>query len=150
VPVLLLQLFSDLVDCVRDTQSVCQVSPPPFLSNQDVFSRLMEIARRLVQNRLLIFSLLSVRTLRLVLPLHRGQTCPFPDPTSLGNLSHPTGRTMRLLQVVELAPDMRPARDFLNAPILFIELVESGIGICLQRSPKRAQMLFGMFALAIG
>jgi hypothetical protein len=29
----------------------------------------------------------------------------------------------RLLQVVELAPDVRPASDFLNVPILFLELV---------------------------
>jgi hypothetical protein len=28
-----------------------------------------------------------------------------------------------LLQVVELAPDVRPASDFLNVPILFLELV---------------------------
>ena len=31
------------------------------------------------------------------------------------------GRGMRLLQVVELAPDVRPASDFLNVPILFLE-----------------------------
>ena len=59
-------------------------------------------------------------------------------------------RGVRLLQVVELAPDVRPAGNFLDAAILFIELIESGVGIGLQRTAKPAQMLLGMFALAIG
>src|ERR1019366_9336228 len=58
------------------------------------------------------------------------------------------GRCVRLLQIVELAPDVRPTGDLLNAAILFIELVESSVGVGLQRAPKRAQMLLGMFALA--
>jgi len=42
---------------------------------------------------------------------------------------------------------VRPTGDFLNAAILFIELVESGVGIGLERAPKLAQMLLGVFAL---
>jgi hypothetical protein len=55
-----------------------------------------------------------------------------------------------LLQVIELAPYVRPTGDFLYPAIFFIELIESGIGIGLQRTPKRSQMLLGMFPLAIG
>jgi len=56
-----------------------------------------------------------------------------------------------LLQVVELASHVRPTGDFLNPTILFfIELIESGIGIGLQRTLKPTQMSLGMFALAIG
>jgi hypothetical protein len=42
-----------------------------------------------VQNRILIPSLLSVKIWRLVLCLHRGQTVPVPEPTPLGKPSHP-------------------------------------------------------------
>ena len=59
-------------------------------------------------------------------------------------------RCVCFLQVVELAPDVRPTGDFLDSAILFIELIESGVGIGLERAPKLAQMLLGVFALAIG
>ena len=78
------------------------------------------------------------------LSLDRIQSCD-----SLQRLTS-DGRGVSLLQVVELAPHVRPTGDFLNPAIFFIELVESGIGIGLQRTPKRTQMLLGMFALAIG
>src|SRR3974390_2133311 len=59
------------------------------------------------------------------------------------------GQGVRLLQVVELAPNVRPTSDFLNAAILFIELIESSIGVCLQPALKLPQMPLRMFALAI-
>jgi len=52
-------------------------------------------------------------------------------------------RRMRLFQIVELAPHMRPARSLLNAAI-FVELIESRVGIGLQRATKLLQMLRGM------
>ena len=55
---------------------------------------------------------------------------------------------MRLFQIVEVAPHMRPARGRLNAAI-FVELIEARIGIGLQRATKLFQMLRGMFAFAI-
>jgi hypothetical protein len=55
-----------------------------------------------------------------------------------------------LLQVVELAPHVRPTGDFLDPTIFFMELIESSIGIGLQRTLKRTQMLLGKFTLAIG
>jgi len=58
-------------------------------------------------------------------------------------------RRVRLLQVVELAPPVRPAGYFLDAA-LGIELVESRIGVGLQGSAKLPQMPLGMLALAIG
>ena len=58
-------------------------------------------------------------------------------------------RTVRLFQIVEVTPHVRPARCVLNATI-FIELIESRIGIRLQRAAKLFQMLRGMFAFAIG
>ena len=53
-----------------------------------------------------------------------------------------------MLQIEELAPHMRPARRLLDAAI-FVELIESGVGIGLQRAAKLLQMPLGMFALAI-
>jgi hypothetical protein len=58
-------------------------------------------------------------------------------------------RTVRLLQIVEVTPHVRPARGLLDATI-FIELIESRIGIRLQRAAKLFQMLRGMLAFAIG
>jgi len=55
---------------------------------------------------------------------------------------------MRLLQIVELASAMRPTRGLLNATI-FVELIEPGVGIGLQRATKLLQMPFRMFAFAI-
>jgi hypothetical protein len=49
-------------------------------------------------------------------------------------------RTMRLLQIEEVTPHVRPARRVLDTNIL-IELIESRIGIGLQRSAKLFQML---------
>ncbi len=46
-------------------------------------------------------------------------------------------RSMRLFQIVELASDMRPTRGLLNATI-FVELIEPGVGIGLQRAPSPA------------
>lgn len=57
--------------------------------------------------------------------------------------------SVRLFQIVELAPHMRPTRGLLDTPI-FVELIESRIGIGLQRATKRFQMLRGMLAFAIG
>jgi hypothetical protein len=45
---------------------------------------------------------------------------------------------------------MRPTGDFLNAAILFIELIESSVGVGLQCAPKRVQMLLGVFPLRSG
>jgi hypothetical protein len=43
---------------------------------------------------------------------------------------------------------MRPARGLLDAAV-FVELIESRVGISLQRATKRFQMLRGMLAFAI-
>ena len=57
---------------------------------------------------------------------------------------------------LQLTPDktglgiMRPTGHFLNPTFFFIELIESGIGIGLQRTLKGSQMSLGMFPLAIG
>jgi hypothetical protein len=53
-----------------------------------------------------------------------------------------------LLQVEELFSHMRPTRRLLYAA-LFVDAVESGVGIGLQRAAKLAQMFFGMLSLAI-
>jgi hypothetical protein len=60
-------------------------------------------------------------------------------------------RSVCLLQIIKLAPNVGPAGDFLNAAILFIfiELVESGISVSLQRSSELAKMALRMFSLAI-
>ena len=55
---------------------------------------------------------------------------------------------MRLLQVVQLASDMDPARSFLNA-VSFIKMVESGVSIGLQNAPKLLEVPSRMFAFAI-
>ena len=57
-------------------------------------------------------------------------------------------RTVRLFQIVKMTPHVRPARRWFDATI-FIELIESRIGIGLQRTAKPFQMLRGMFAFAI-
>ena len=57
-------------------------------------------------------------------------------------------RSVRLFQIVELAPHVRPARGLMNAAI-FVELIEARVGIGLQRAAKLLQMLRGMLALAI-
>jgi hypothetical protein len=46
-------------------------------------------------------------------------------------------------------PHVGSTSDFLNVAILFIELVESGISVSLQRSSKLAQMRLRMFYPAI-
>ena len=56
---------------------------------------------------------------------------------------------MSFHQVVELAPDVRQTGRFLNATI-FVELVETGVGIGLKNAAEIAQMLLRMFSLAIG
>ena len=46
---------------------------------------------------------------------------------------------MRLLQIVKLAPHVRPARRLLDAAV-FVKLIESGIGIGLQPAAELAQV----------
>src|ERR1700680_889623 len=55
---------------------------------------------------------------------------------------------MCLLQIVKLAPYMRPAPRFLDTPV-FVELIESSVGVSLQRATKLALVTLGMFAFAI-
>jgi hypothetical protein len=55
---------------------------------------------------------------------------------------------MRLLQIVEVTPHVRPARRVLDANIC-IELIESRVGIGLQRPAKLFQMLRRVLAFAI-
>src|ERR1700685_4639676 len=52
------------------------------------------------------------------------------------------------MDVVELAPYMSPAGGFYD-PAAFVEMMESSIGIGLQNTGEEAQMLLGMFSLAI-
>src|ERR1700728_439820 len=52
------------------------------------------------------------------------------------------------MDVVELAPCMSPAGGF-HDPAAFVEMMESSIGIGLQNTGEEAQMLLGMFSLAI-
>jgi hypothetical protein len=59
-------------------------------------------------------------------------------------------RCVRFLQIVELAPHVRPTGDFLDAAILFIELIESGVGIGLQRAPKLRRCRSGCSPLRSG
>src|SRR5215472_3457545 len=56
---------------------------------------------------------------------------------------------MGLFEIMELAANVRPTCDFLN-PTILIQLIEAGIGIGLQSTLKRAQMLPGVFPSAIG
>src|SRR5580658_8883553 len=75
--------------------------------------------------------------------LNRIQSCdPFQSFSS-------QRRGVGLFEVIELAANVRPASHLLN-PIIFIELIETCVGICLQRTLKRPQMLLGVFASAIG
>src|SRR3974377_344183 len=55
---------------------------------------------------------------------------------------------MRHLQLVELAPHMRPAGRFLNLATV-IKMMEAGVGIGLQDSLKAAQMFSRMLTPAI-
>jgi hypothetical protein len=55
-------------------------------------------------------------------------------------------RTVRLFQIVEVAPHVRPAGRLFDATI-FIELIESCIGVRLQPTAKLLQMLRRMLAL---
>ena len=48
--------------------------------------------------------------------------------------------------IPELAPHVRPAGSFPDA-VIFIELIESCVGIGLQRATEVSQMLLRMFAL---
>src|SRR5260370_980772 len=57
-------------------------------------------------------------------------------------------RSVRLLQIVKLAPHMRPARGLMNEAI-YVELIESRVGIGLQRAAKLAKMPLRMFPFAI-
>src|SRR6266436_10447590 len=52
------------------------------------------------------------------------------------------------LDIVELPAHMRPASRFLNATC-FVDLLETGVSIRLQRSLEFAQVCLWMFALAI-
>src|SRR5215469_12954077 len=55
---------------------------------------------------------------------------------------------MRLFQVIELASNMRPARNFLD-PASFVQLPESSVSIGLQLAAEISQVLLGMFSFAI-
>ncbi len=57
-------------------------------------------------------------------------------------------RTVGHLDVVELTPDVRPAGSFDDFTAL-IKVMESGLAIGLQNARELAQMLPGMFTLAI-
>jgi hypothetical protein len=57
-------------------------------------------------------------------------------------------RSVRLLQIIKLAPNVGPTRRFLNASIL-IKLIEPRIGIGLQCSSELAKMTLRMFSFAI-
>lgn len=59
------------------------------------------------------------------------------------NASPGKRRSMSLLQVKEFAPDMCPTCRFLNAPT-FVDSVEAGITIGLQRPTEIAQVLLWM------
>ena len=53
------------------------------------------------------------------------------------------------MDLVELAPCKRPASDFDDGSI-FVEMLEAGVGIGLEWSLVELQMLFRIFALAVG
>src|SRR5215469_334320 len=57
-------------------------------------------------------------------------------------------RAVCLVQIVELAANVRPADDFLDATA-FVQLIETGVGIRLQTAGKIPQMLSRMIAFAI-
>src|SRR5271163_5293566 len=52
------------------------------------------------------------------------------------------------MNVIKLAPCMSPACGF-DDPAAFVEMMKPSIGIGLQNTCKGAQMLLGMFSLAI-
>ena len=58
-------------------------------------------------------------------------------------------RSMRYLQVIELATHMRPADRFLY-PSTLIKMMESGVGIGLQRAAEVTQMFSRMLTTTIG
>ena len=58
-------------------------------------------------------------------------------------------RTMRLLQIIEVTPHVRPTRRVLDANI-FIELIESRIGIRLQRTANFSRCCAGCSPLRSG
>jgi len=49
---------------------------------------------------------------------------------------------MREVDVIELAPQMGPTTCFLNA-VIFIKMMESGVGIRLQNAGEVSQMPLG-------
>ena len=55
---------------------------------------------------------------------------------------------MRLFYIVEVAAHMCPACGWLDEAV-FVELIESRVGIRLQRAVKHLQVPLGMFAFAI-
>ncbi len=55
---------------------------------------------------------------------------------------------MRLVQIKELAPHMRPARRFLNRPV-GAQHIKAAIGIGLQNALERLQMRLRMFTASI-
>ena len=59
------------------------------------------------------------------------------------------GRSMRDVDLVELAPRVRPAGDF-DDPSTFIKLMEAGVGIGLERTVVELQVLPGVLSLAVG
>src|ERR1035441_4055327 len=56
---------------------------------------------------------------------------------------------MHYLQLVELAPHMRPAGRLLDGSAL-IKMMKTGVGVGLQDSPQAEQVLAWMFAFPIG
>ncbi len=52
------------------------------------------------------------------------------------------------MQVVELAPSMRPAGGFLDATGL-VDRIEAGVGVRLERAGELLQVPLGVLALAV-
>ena len=81
----------------------------------------------------------------------RPAACVLLDPVqgsdSLKGLSR-YRRSVRLLQIIKLAPNVGPTCRFLNASIS-VKLIEPRIGVCLQCSSELAKMTLRMFSLAI-
>jgi len=57
--------------------------------------------------------------------------------------------SVRLFQIVELAPHMRPTRGLIDA-LIFVELIESGVGIGLQRPRNFSRCRSGCSPLRSG
>src|SRR5512133_4303432 len=55
---------------------------------------------------------------------------------------------MRLLQVKELAPNVRPTGGLLDDSLL-VDAVKTRISVCLQEAVKAAEVSFGMFSLPV-